>query len=514
MDYQNKSVKELAKLAENDDIQAQDEIINRYMIHGKDYLIEYLVDIFKWNNLYEKCLENQKYIYVVIQMRKPNIYYEIIEKLYPIIESQAVSDNALAQCNLGCITNGIISIRWFQKSADRGCVYAQCELAKIYIDRFFYKLAYDYARPAAKSGNAVAENILGNMYSRGWHVSINHDKALKWYTRSAEKNYAHGQISMSIYYSRSNRVDYNPLLEFEWIKKAAKQGFVQSQYEIACRYDQPNFKFHDKQKALKWYKRAADGGNTSAQEFMASKCLSDGDIAQALYWYFKSKSKYEIMEYLTTQNHNVVHVDNYHYNCHNSEMELFRKKFYKHFQKNIDNILPECQILIIKNKYHSTDEFNDFRYKYCEILENHIIKIIKWDIALTNISTSEFIISCLGLKTSVISLNIQEYQDKTGIIPWIKQFRIQNNYYLVFGENNVELIEEIIGYKNQMINRHDEFINLINKNSDCEILLSDPIIKLYKQILKTYNLMLSKLINEDNIRNIRFQAKYKFLYKY
>lgn len=506
MDYQNKSVKELAKLAENDDVQAQDEIINRYMIHGKDYLIEYLVDIFKWNNLYEKCLENQKYIYVVIQMRKPNTYYEIIEKLYPIIESQAVSGNALAQCNLGYITSGIISIRWFQKSADQGCVYAQCELAKIYIDKFFHKLAYDYARPAAKLGNAVAENILGNMYSCGWHVPINHDKALKWYTRSAEKNYAPGQISMSIYYSLSNRVDYNPLLEFEWTKKAAKQGLVQSQYEIACRYDQQNFKFHDKQKALKWYKRAADRGNTYAQKIMVLKCLFDGDIAQVLYWYFKLEKKNKIMEFLTTQYNDTVNITN-------SEIELLRRKFSKHFQKNIDNILPECQILIIKNKYHSTDEFSDFRYKYCEILENHIIKIIKWDIALTNISTSEFIISCLGLKTSVIPLNIQEYEDKTGITPWIKQFRIQNNYYLVFSENNVELIEEIIGYKNQIIYQHDKFIESININSNNDTSLSDPILKLYDELLNIYNLMLSKLTNEDNIRNLRFQAKYKFLYK-
>nr|URM61851.1 Sel1-like repeat-containing protein [Mimivirus sp.] len=210
MDYQNKSIKELARLAENDDVQAQDEIINRYMVHGKDYLIEYIVDIFKWNNLYEKCLANQKYIYVVIQMRKPNTLYEIIEKLYPIIESEAVLGNALAQCNLGCITSGIVSIRWFQKSADGGCAYAQCELAKIYIDRNLYQLAYDYARPVAKSGNAVAENILGNMYAYGWYVPINLNKALKWYTRSAEKNYASGQLSMYMYNSLSEPGHDNP----------------------------------------------------------------------------------------------------------------------------------------------------------------------------------------------------------------------------------------------------------------------------------------------------------------
>ncbi|AEX62117.1 putative sel1-like repeat-containing protein [Megavirus courdo7] len=212
------------------------------------------------------------------------------------------------------------------------------------------------------------------------------------------------------------------------------------------------------------------------------------------------------MEFLTTQYNDTVNITN-------SEIELLRRKFSKHFQKNIDNILPECQILIIKNKYHSTDEFSDFRYKYCEILENHIIKIIKWDIALTNISTSEFIISCLGLKTSVIPLNIQEYEDKTGITPWIKQFRIQNNYYLVFSENNVELIEEIIGYKNQIIYQHDKFIESININSNNDTSLSDPILKLYDELLNIYNLMLSKLTNEDNIRNLRFQAKYKFLYK-
>nr|WBF70238.1 Sel1-like repeat-containing [Megavirus caiporensis] len=506
MDYQNKSIKQLAKLAENDDVQAQDEIINRYMIHGKDYLIEYLVDIFKWNDLYEKCLTNQKYIYVVIQMRKPDTYYEIIEKLYPIIESQAVLGDTLAQCNLGYITSGIISIRWFQKSAERDCVYAQCELAKIYLDKFFHKLAYDYARPAAKSGNAIAENILGNMYSCGWHVPINHDKALKWYTRSAEKNYAHGQISMSIYYSPSNRIGSNKLLEFEWIKKAAKQGLVQSQYEIASFYNTKNFKFYDKQKALKWYKRAANGGCVYAQKIMADKCLSDGDIAQTLHWYFKLEKKNKIMEFLITQNNDTANITA-------SEIELLRIKFSKHFQKNINNILPECQILIIKNKYHSTDEFSDFRYKYCEVLENHILKIIKWDNILTNLLTSEFIISCLRFETSTISLNIQEHQDKTGIIPWIKQFRIQDNNYLVFGENNVELIEEIIGYKNQMISQHNKFIELINLNHNNDTLLSDPILKLYDKLLNIFNLMLSKLTNEDNIRNLRFQAKYKFLYK-
>lgn len=476
------------------------------MIHGKDYLIEYLVDIFKWKNLYEKCLENQKYIYVVIQMRKPNTYYEIIEKLYPIIESQAISDNALAQCNLGHITSGIIAIRWLQKSADQGCVYAQCELANIYIDRFIYKLGYEYATLAAASGNAIAENILGNMYLNGIHVAVNHDKALEWYTKSAEKNYARSQISMSMYYSLSDKASYNPLLEFEWAKKAAKQGLFQSQFEIASAYNTENFKYYDKKKALKWYKRAADGGNSYAQEFMVSKCLSDGDIAQTIYWYFKSKSKHEIMEYLITQNNEI-------FNITNSEIELLRRKLGKHFQNNIDKILPECQISIIKNKYHLNDEFSNQRLKYCEILEAYIMKIIKWDVALTNILTSEFIISCLGFKTSEISSNIQDYQNNTGLTPWIKQFKIQNKDYLVFGKQNVELIEEIIGYKNQMIDRHDKFIESININSNNDTLLSNPIIKLYKQTLETFDLMLNKLTSQDNIRNLNFQAKYKFLYK-
>ena len=107
-------------------------------------------------------------------------------------------------------------------------------------------------------------------------------------------------------------------------------------------------------------------------------------------------------------------------------------------------------------------------------------------------------------------MDIQEHQDNTGIIPWIKRFEIHKKYYVVLGKENVELIEEIIKYKNHMINQHDEFINSINLSSNNDA-LNNSIMNLYKQILEVYDLMLYKLRNEDYSRDLHFREKYEFL---
>lgn len=55
-------------------------------------------------------------------------------------------------------------------------------------------------RPAARSGNADAEELIGVMYAMGLGVEKDHVRAFEWYLRSAMKGHAGAQSGVGWYY--------------------------------------------------------------------------------------------------------------------------------------------------------------------------------------------------------------------------------------------------------------------------------------------------------------------------
>ncbi|BCS82757.1 putative Sel1-like repeat-containing protein [Cotonvirus japonicus] len=529
MEPNNKTIKNLAKLANNNDNEAQDKIVDIYMIHGNNYLINSLIEPLKWNNIHEKCCENQKYIFLILGI----LFYKkeyalIIKNLLNVIKNSAESGDALGQFNLAMSyafakkfydpRNLSINYRseilyWLEKAAKQNLIYAQCALADVYYYSKSltknYELGYHYLLLAINSGNAIAENILGSVYLYGKGVPLDEKEALKWYTKSAEKNYMPSQEFLGNYYTHTSS---NNLLKFKWHKRAAKQGNVTSQNEIAFMYNDTKNEFYDELKALKWFQRAAYQGDKQSLTMLELKLSSSGDTAQELYWYFHSENKRKIMEFLNIRLNNIVDPSDAYYPYHNNEQQMFYKWYCKHFDNFSNKILPKCQLLIIQNKYNSNTELPETIYKYFELLEIHIMQIIKWDKILSE-KKSYFMVTCLEFKSTNIRRGIQKYQDEKGLIPWINEFRIRNQSVMVFEKDNVELFQQIVDYEKCITRQHTEFLNCIKiSNYVIDETLSKTITKMYFKVFKMFNLFLNKLMSLENDYNLKFKESHKFLF--
>jgi len=63
-----------------------------------------------------------------------------------------------------------------------------------------YKAAYEALWPAARSGNAEAEELIGVMYAMGLGVEKDDRRAFEWYLRSAMKGHPGAQSGVGWYY--------------------------------------------------------------------------------------------------------------------------------------------------------------------------------------------------------------------------------------------------------------------------------------------------------------------------
>ena len=77
---------------------------------------------------------------------------------------------------------------------------ADIERARVLIDEKRYAEALEELRPAARSGNADAEELIGVMYAMGLGVPRDDIRAFDWYLRSAMKGHPGAQSGVGWYY--------------------------------------------------------------------------------------------------------------------------------------------------------------------------------------------------------------------------------------------------------------------------------------------------------------------------
>ncbi len=79
-------------------------------------------------------------------------------------------------------------------------VYADLETARDLMDAGDYQAAYRELWPAARSGNAEAEELIGVMYAMGLGVERDDRRAFEWYLRSAMKGHPGAQSGVGWYF--------------------------------------------------------------------------------------------------------------------------------------------------------------------------------------------------------------------------------------------------------------------------------------------------------------------------
>ncbi len=87
-----------------------------------------------------------------------------------------------------------------------------------------YATAFSQYIDDAKEGNAVAQNVIGNLYLLG--LGVKEDKALaaRWYLKAALKGYVPAQINLGQIYLNGQGLPRRPLKAMGWFHLARQAG--------------------------------------------------------------------------------------------------------------------------------------------------------------------------------------------------------------------------------------------------------------------------------------------------
>ena len=145
---------------------------------------------------------------------------------------------------------------------------------------------------AAEQENAKAEYNLGNCYYYGYGVYQNYGEAVKWYTKAAEQEYAEAQNSLGYCYEFGEGVDKNLKEAVKWYTKAAEQGLPLAQCNLGACYENGDWVEKNLEEAVKWYTKAANQGYAKAQYYLGKAYDKGKGVAkndsEAMKWYLKA----------------------------------------------------------------------------------------------------------------------------------------------------------------------------------------------------------------------------------
>ena len=175
-------------------------------------------------------------------------------------------------------------IEWYTRAAERGYVWAQKELGRMYMDGYYLERnddaeALKWLRLAAAQGDeyTVVDDYvirnLTNMYLQGRGATKDDADKNKWLLLMAENGNVKAQLEVGYRYLK-NRDVQNIEEAVKFFKLAAAQGNATAMYEIGKIYKdggrlgyggQDQGFERDNAEAVKWFRRAVELGQTSAQ---------------------------------------------------------------------------------------------------------------------------------------------------------------------------------------------------------------------------------------------------------
>ena len=191
-----------------------------------------------------------------------------------------------------------------------------------------FSKAFNILMPLALTGDLIAKQIIGNMYSLGQGVEMDIKEAIKWYrpvaedghfitqnnlgqmllltnieegimwlTASAEQNFPFAQLTLADIYSgvlsvskKEDLIDYTEAIK--WYKRSAELGFHESCHRLGEMYADGQGVEMDIEEAIKWYLLAAQRDYEPTYKVLAN-AYKKGlfgltiDEEQAKYWLSK-----------------------------------------------------------------------------------------------------------------------------------------------------------------------------------------------------------------------------------
>ena len=125
-------------------------------------------------------------------------------------------------------------------------------------------VVFQQTKSLAKTGDRTAQFELGGMYHHGIGTSQSINKAIKWYTRSAEQRHSKAQLSLGMIYFKGKLITQDFEKALYWWKLSAKQKNPISQFMLAMMYYKAAGIKQDFSEAITWFTKAARLGHKEA----------------------------------------------------------------------------------------------------------------------------------------------------------------------------------------------------------------------------------------------------------
>ncbi|AMN43110.1 tetratricopeptide repeat protein [Rhodoplanes sp. Z2-YC6860] len=161
--------------------------------------------------------------------------------------------------------------------------------ALVYYARLDYPVAYRMLLPMANSGNAVAQETLGFMYSRGEGVAADDVMALRWFKLAAIAGRPDAEFEIGKFFRDGRGVPADGKAALFWFRRAADHGMTEAFVAVAELYLGQSGMPPDPAAASEWLLRAADLGSGEAMYLIGLR-YADGrdeprDDIEAFKWF-------------------------------------------------------------------------------------------------------------------------------------------------------------------------------------------------------------------------------------
>jgi uncharacterized protein len=152
-----------------------------------------------------------------------------------------------------------------------------------------YAAAVRLLRSPADKGNAEAQFLLGDMYSKGDGAPQNLAEAIKWHRKAADQGHPEAQFRLGFIYVEGVGVSQDYAEGVSWYRKAAEHGDADAQLKLGYMYSDGQGVPQDYAEAVKWSRKAAVQGSAYAQ-WLLGTMYSEGrgapaDFVEAHKWF-------------------------------------------------------------------------------------------------------------------------------------------------------------------------------------------------------------------------------------
>ena len=159
------------------------------------------------------------------------------------------------------------------QDAEQGNAEAQCMIANSFyfgegLTQQDYKKAVEWWSKAAEQEYAPAQYVLGIAYIEGKGAPQDYKTAIQWLQKSAEQGNQDAQIKLGWLYYNGEGIPQNYETAAHWFRKAAEQGNALAQCNMGAMYHEGKGVPQNYETAAEWYRKSAEQGYDMAKKLL------------------------------------------------------------------------------------------------------------------------------------------------------------------------------------------------------------------------------------------------------